>query len=136
MSDCVPSLPASALIHRAIRNKNWVQGGRALPAAFFLRTTDNGKLSVLTALRCSPNFCEAGFNSCFGEITLKVESFNQLNLDVIHDREPDKPNHASVLNLPLNEGNSKVEAERIARQLARQVIQVRQANYKRPKSEL
>lgn len=108
------------------------------PAAFFLRilrSSDNGELSVLTALRCSANFCEAGFRECFGEIILKVESFQQLNLDVVHDPEPDKPNHASVLNLPVNEGDTKAEAERIARRLAREAINVRPATYKRPKAE-
>ncbi len=134
MTNSASSLSATATIYRAIRNKNWVQGGRVQPAAFFLRSSDHGKLSVLTALRCSPNFCEAGFRECFGEITLKVESFRQLNLGVIHDPEPDKPNHASVLNLPLNEGDTKAEAERIARRLAREVINVRPATYKRPKS--
>ena len=135
MADSFSSIPANAKIHRAIRNKNWVQGGRVLPAAFFLRSQDNGKLSVLTALRCSPDFCEATFKECFGEITLKVESFHQLNLDVIHDPEPDKPHHASVLNLPLNEGDTKVEAERFAREFARQAVNVRHTLYKRPKSE-
>lgn len=136
MTDSASSLPASAIIYRAIPNKQWVTGGRVSPAAFVLRSEKGEeRLSVLTALRCSPSFCEANFNSCYGELTIKVEAFNQLSLDVIHDPEPDKPNHASVLNLPPNEGDTKAEAERLAGRLARQVINTRHATYKRPKSD-
>ncbi len=136
MSDSTSSLSSDITVYRAIRAKAYVTGGRISSAAFLLRSDKGEKrLSVLTAIRCSPTFCEAGFGTCYGELSIIVAAFKQYGFDVVRDPEPGKPNHASVIDLPPYEGETLAEAERIAGQLAKQATIHRQTVYKRPKSE-
>ncbi len=134
MADSISPLSSDTIVYRAIRAKAYVTGDRISSAAFRLRSEKGEKrLSVLTATRCGPDFCEAGFCTCYGELAIKVAAFNQYGFEVIHDPEPDKPNHASVIDLPPYQGETLAEAERIAGQLAKQAMIFRQTVFKRPK---
>lgn len=135
MAESVTSLPSGTTVYRAIRASSWVQGGRISSAAFRLRSDKGEKrLSLLTATRCAPDFCEAGFGTCYGELSINVAAFNEHGFHVIPDSEPDKPNHASVIELPPYEGETLAEAERIAGRLAKQATIVRLTVFKRPKA--
>ena len=126
----------TAIVFRAIRIKSWIRDGEILPDAFFLRPAREGKaaektLSFLTTADCSREICFAGLNKCFGEFEIKVESIQELGLEIVDDSEDiNILHHASIINLPPHEGNTLADAEFIAGELAKKVIRVKE----RPKS--
>ncbi len=122
------SISNKSIIYRAILASSWTnENNEATPTAFLLKPKDDGKLSILTKADCSMEFCQGGFNTCYGEILLYASRVRGLNLEVEPDPLPFNPFHASILGLPLPENIA--ERERIATLLAERVEAVRR---KRP----
>jgi hypothetical protein len=125
------SISSNATVFRAISNKKWIKDGEVAPDAFFLRPARGEKeaektLSMLTEAKCSNEICFAGLNNCFGELELKVKSIKILGLDIVDDSEVLQiPFHASILNLPQHEGDTFAQAEFIAGELAKSVIEIK-----------
>ncbi len=111
-------LPDSTVIYRAISKKRWIADGLVDPSAFILRPKDEGYLSVLTSANCSATHCAATLKTCFGELTLSLKAVRKLGLDVIPIPLPNVPTHAGIINVPLSEGATLAQAERIAGFLA------------------
>lgn len=102
------------IIYRAIRASGWTnENNEASPAAFLLRASDKGKLSILLKANCVAKICLANLNGCYGEILLKISKVEELGLKIKPEPIlPHIPDHAVILNLPLPE--NFIEAERMA----------------------
>lgn len=97
-------------LYRSIMKKRWYDKTTrdVLPIAFKLKPKDEGKLSVLKSVNCSPGTreqCYAGLNECYGEFVLETARVITLGLEV-HDDEPNavdySENHASIVGIPEN----------------------------------
>jgi hypothetical protein len=125
------AISSDATVFRAIRNKKWIKGGEVAPDAFYLRPAKNDrkaetKLSMLTQANCSAEICFAGLNTCFGEIEIKVASIEKLGLEIVDDSEElNIPYHASILNLPPHEGDTLAQAEFLAGELAKKIVDIK-----------
>lgn len=95
-------------LYRAIRKHRWYdkENRQVLPIAFELRESDEGKLSVLKSVNCSPGGrenCYAGLGTCYGEFVLPTEGVRSLDL-AVHDDDLDDPryseNHANIVGVP------------------------------------
>jgi len=121
MVEIIEEIPQDSNIFRAVTRKSWIRNGVSY-YAFLLRNEKNEtELSVLLKANCSKEICEAKLDDCFGEIILKAEIFRNFDLEIKHTPvyEPKYiPYHASVYNLPANEGESEAEARNIAVELA------------------
>lgn len=107
------SILDNSTIYRAILKRWWVNENNEIAIdVFLLKEKDKGELSVLLKADCFARICSGGFNTCFGEILLKVGKIRKLNLELKPDPLPDSPYHAVILNLPLPE--NIVEAEEMA----------------------
>jgi hypothetical protein len=73
------------------------------------------------------------FNTCFGEIVLNVSSVRSLGLEVIPTKLKNVPNHASIYNLPPNQGDTEADARNIAIELAESHIRIQPQKFKRKK---
>lgn len=119
------AISSNAVVFRAIRSKRWIKGGEVAPDAFYLRPAKNDRkaeteLSMLTQANCSAEICFAGLNTCFGEIEIEVASIEKLGLEIIDDSEElDILHHASIINLPPDEGDTLAQAEFLAGELAK-----------------
>jgi len=126
------SISSNATVFRAIGYKRWIKDGEVAPDAFFLRPARDDKkveltLSMLTEANCSKEICFAGLNNCFGEIEIKVKSIEELGLEIVDDSEETNiPYHASILNLPQHEGDTLAQAEFLAGELAKKVIEIKE----------
>lgn len=99
--DC--PLPCHEVVHRAILRKGWVKADGTVGAeAFLLRPRDQGRLSVCRRALGSWAECQRHFNRTFGAARLRVGRVHALRegIRVVADPEPDRPEHASLLNLP------------------------------------
>jgi len=101
MSDISPS--DHPLLYRAVRSKSWF---KQKSAAFILRGPNpplrpepEPDLSVITSANCKKLVCDAGQDTCHGELVLEtkrvVEGWQVTVSDAIGS------NHASILGLPL-----------------------------------
>lgn len=128
------SIPNNSTIFRAILASSWTnENDEATPTAFLLKPKDDGKLSILTKADCSIEFCQGGFNTCYGEILLNSSKVKELNLELRIEPLPYNPYHAVILGLPLPENIA--ERERMATLLVERVEEVRRKRppFKRPK---
>ncbi|MCA1623225.1 MAG: hypothetical protein LC768_17175 [Acidobacteria bacterium] len=107
------SISDNGIVYRAIRSSGWIdENNNVALAAFVLRESDKGELSILLKANCVLRICSAGLKSCWGEILLNVEKVKKLNLEIKPAPLSHSPDHAVILNLPLPE--NFIEAERMA----------------------
>lgn len=119
MVEIIENIPQDSDIFRAAKKKPWIRNGVSYDA-FLLRSGET-TLSLLLKADCAKSSCEAKLDTCFGEIVIKIGALTNFGLEVKHTPvyEPKYiPYHASVYNLPPNEGESEAEARNIAVELA------------------
>ena len=100
-------------------------------AAFVLRMGETG-LSVLKAVRCSREVCDAGQRVCFGEFVLETIQVRELGVRVVDD-DPDaadfSENHAEIVDLPFSPATD--EERRLAEDLATDLANLSSLHYDR-----
>lgn len=111
-----PDLPCDTIVFRALIYQNWVDtnSGRVMPAAFMRRDHERGlSLGVKTTI---DGYLRKYFEKpTYGVGTLHVGRLRDMKLEVVQD----KSDHATLTGVP-KASDDRVEAERLASQLARQ----------------
>lgn len=129
------NLPPNNIVYRAIKKAGWVVEGVPQPD-IFLRRVLEPELSLITEINCSENYCSnIIFNKCYGEISIRVESFVKRGFKVKHTplpADPEKgfppvPHHASVYGMPPED---EAEARNIAFDLLDEYITLTPRKYK------
>ncbi len=94
------------VIYRAVLKARYydVELRKVVPGAFALRLEkDEEALSLLKEVGCSLAECFGGFDTCFGEFRLDIQSVTNLGLAVVDDDDDDpdyRENHVQITGIP------------------------------------